>query len=250
MRSEERSCSAEQRAVRVLLLDRPEGGRRGEQRGRRRARAIDPPERAGVGRADRLALVEHGRGAGEQRRVDDVGVADDPADVAGGPPHVARADAVDVAHRPAQRDGVPAVVADDALGPARRAGGVEDVERVGRRDVTQPAGRRRPGHQRRPSRCRARRARPRRLLALQDDARARAGGSASVEGRVEHRLVLDDPGRLDPARRGDDDLGPGVVDAGGELGRREAAEDDGVDGADAGRRRASRRRPRGPSACR
>ena len=45
----------------------------------------------GVGRADRLALVEDGRAAGEQRRVDDVGVADDPADVGGGPVHLARA---------------------------------------------------------------------------------------------------------------------------------------------------------------
>ncbi len=51
---------------RILLLDRPERGRRGEQH----LDAVlgdDPPERAGVGRADRLALVEHGGGAGEQR---------------------------------------------------------------------------------------------------------------------------------------------------------------------------------------
>ena len=76
-------------AVGVLLLDRPDRGGRGEQR-------LDavlrdhPPERAGVRGADRLALVEHGRRAGDQRRVDDVGVADDPADVGGGPPHLAR----------------------------------------------------------------------------------------------------------------------------------------------------------------
>ena len=89
------------------------------------------PERARVGRPDRLALVEDRRAAGEERRVDDVGMADDPADVGGRPEHVARVRVVDVRHAPPQRDGVAAVVADDALRHAGRPRRVEDVERVG-----------------------------------------------------------------------------------------------------------------------
>ena len=118
----------------VLLLDGPVCRRRREHRNGA-VLGDDPEERAGVGGADRLALVEDGRAAREQRRVDDVGVADDPAHVAGGEPRLARVDAVDVLHRPPQRDRVAAVVADDALRLPGRAGRVEDVERVGRSDL-------------------------------------------------------------------------------------------------------------------
>src|SRR3546814_10187455 len=55
--------------------------------------------------------VEHGGGAVQQRRVDDVGVADHPADVGGRPPDLAGVDVVDVLHRPLQRHRVAAVVA-------------------------------------------------------------------------------------------------------------------------------------------
>ena len=120
----------DQPAVRVLLLDGAQRRRRGEQRGHP-VLGDHAPEGAGVGRADRLALVEHGGAAVDERRVDDVGVADHPADVGGRPEHLARLNAVDVGHRPFERDHVAAVVADDALGLAGRAGGVEDVERVG-----------------------------------------------------------------------------------------------------------------------
>ena len=54
-----------------------------------------------------------------------------------------------------------------------------------------------------------------------------------LDRRVEQRLVCDHPPRLDPAGRGDDHLRPSVLDAGRELVRGEAAEDDGVDRADA-----------------
>ena len=94
----------------------------------------DPPEGAGVGRADRLALEQDRRAAVQQRRVDDVGMADHPADIGGRPEHLARLDAELVLHRPFERDHVAAIVAHDALGLAGRAGGVEDVERVGGRD--------------------------------------------------------------------------------------------------------------------
>ena len=131
------------RAGGVLLLDRPVCGRRGEHRDGA-VLGDHPEERPGVGGAHRLALVEDGGAAGEQRRVDDVGVADDPADVAGREPRLPRVDAVDVLHRPAQRDRVAAVVADDALRLPGRAGRVEDVERVGRGDLDAVGARRRP----------------------------------------------------------------------------------------------------------
>ena len=209
---------AEVSAVGVLLLDRPDRGRRGEQRlhpvfGRH------PPERARVRRADRLALVEHGRRAEHQRAVDDVGVADHPADVGGGPVHVARLGVVDVAHAPQQRDGVPAVVADDSLGSARRARRVEHVQRVGGRD-----GHRIDRLRRRPS-ARASRGRVRPAGSHGRWSRCtmtQAGGacSAMCEGGVDHRLVVDGAGRLDAAGRGDDGGGPGVVDAGGQFAAR------------------------------
>ena len=124
---------------RVLAAD-------GAHRRRRREQHLDAvlldhaPERPGVGRADRLALVEHRGRPGEQRAVDDVAVADDPAHVGGRPHHVAGVDVVDVRHRPGEGDRVAAVVAHDALRRAGRARGVEDVERVGRRDVDRPDG--------------------------------------------------------------------------------------------------------------
>src|SRR3546814_3442398 len=80
------------------------------------------PEDAGVRRADRLALEQDRGAAMEQRRVDDIGVTDHPADVRGRPVDLARLDAVDVAHRPFERDDVPAVVADDDLRLAGRSG--------------------------------------------------------------------------------------------------------------------------------
>ena len=71
---------AEVLAARVLLLDRPQRRRRGEER-LHPVLGDDAPERARVGRADRLPLVEHRRAAGQKRRVDDVRMADDPTDV-------------------------------------------------------------------------------------------------------------------------------------------------------------------------
>ena len=240
-----------QRAGRVLALDRPVGGGGGEHR-LDAVVADDPPEGARVGGADRLSLVENGGRAGEQRRVDDVGVADDPPDVGCREPHVARPDVVDVLHRPAQGHGVAAVVADDALGPARRAGRVEHVERVGGLDLD-AVGRLGVGDQLVPVELLpvgvALADGGAGLLALEDDDRLGLV-AAAVERGIQHRLVLDDPARLDAAARRDDDDRLGVLDARGELGRREPPEDDRVDGARAARRRASRRRPRGPSACR
>ncbi len=91
-----------------------------------------PPERAGVRRAHGLALVQHGGAAVDQRPVDDVAVAHDPAHVRRGPEHLARVDVVDGLHGVLQGHGVAAVVAHDALGLPGGAGGVEDVQGIGR----------------------------------------------------------------------------------------------------------------------
>ena len=78
---------ADEDAVGVLALDRAERGRRGEE-DPHVVLVDDPPERPGIGGADRLALV-HDRGAAiDQRGVDDVGMADHPADIGGGPEHL------------------------------------------------------------------------------------------------------------------------------------------------------------------
>ena len=92
------------------------------------------PERARIGRPDRLALVEHRRAAGQQRRVDDVGVADHPADVGGRPEDLAR-----VRRRrrsacsSASATACPPLSRTTPFGQAGRAGRVEDVERIGGR---------------------------------------------------------------------------------------------------------------------
>ena len=97
MRKLDEVVAAEELAVGILPLDRAEGRRRGEER-RTPCCAITRQNAPGVRRADRLALVQDRGAAVEQRPVDDVGVAHDPADVRGGPEHLAGLDAVDVLH--------------------------------------------------------------------------------------------------------------------------------------------------------
>lgn len=212
-------------AVGVLPLDGAEGRRRGEQ-GRHLVLFDDAPERAGIGRADGLALEQYARAAGQQRRVDDVGMADHPADIGCGPEHLARLHAELVAHRPVQRHHVPAIVAHHALGLAGRAGGVEHIERV---------------------RCRHRYARhlaPGRLglrhrlaivmvapldqiaallLALKDQAGVRLV-IGKLDRLVEQRLVGDHPPRLDAARSRYHHLRARIVDAGCQFFGREPTE--------------------------
>ena len=197
MRNFVRSCWPEHFALRVFFLDGAERGRRGEHRG-----AVmfgdHPPEGAGVGRADRLALVEDRGAAVKQRRVDDVRMADHPADVGRRPVHLARLDAVEILHRPLQRDHVAAVVAHHALGPAGGARRVENVERIGRRDRHAVVGRagvnERVVAHRRPvvvaalDQCRPR------LRPLQDQARGRLV-RGELNRLVEQRLVMRRRGR-------------------------------------------------------
>ena len=70
-------------------------------------------------------------------------------------------------------------------------------------------------------------------LALQDEAGLRLVGRAG-DRRVEQRLVGDGAAGLDAARAGDHEFRPRIVDAGGELRRGKAAEDDGMHGAEPG----------------
>src|SRR5512143_149519 len=101
-------------AFRVFLLDGAEGRRRSEEH-------LDPmlgyhpPECAGIGRADRLSLVEDRGAAVEERSVDDVGVAHDPSHVRGSPVHVSRLYTVYMSHAPSQRHCMAAVIANNAL---------------------------------------------------------------------------------------------------------------------------------------
>ena len=230
MRSDGSFRLAEQQSLGILLADGPDGRRRREERGH--VVLLDhAPERAGVGRADGLALVEHGRRADQQRRVDDVGVADHPAHVGGRPEDLAGVHVVDVRHAPRERHCVSAVVAHDALRATRRARGVEDVERIGR--VHGYAGRRLGrGDELVPVVVPARLQRGGQLRALQDHAVLR-GVRGLVQRGVEQRLVRDRARALEPAGGRHDDPRSGVVDAHGQLVRREAAEHDRVDRAQA-----------------
>ena len=86
----------------------------------------DLPPDTGVG-TNRQALVHDRRRAVQERCVDDIGMSDDPADVAGREHGLAGRDTEDVAHRGDQRDRVAAGVALHALGLPCGAGRVEDV---------------------------------------------------------------------------------------------------------------------------
>ena len=224
----------EQLGVGVFLADGAEGGRRGEQR-HHAVIGADAPERAGVGRADRLAFVQDRGAAVEQRRVDDVGVADHPADVGARPPDFAGIDAVEVLHRPFERDQVAAIVAHHAFRDAGRAGGVEDVERIGGEHGHAFGGlgvvdRVLPGFA--PVVVAAFDERRLALRALQDHAGRRLV-LGELDRLVEQRLIRDDARALDAAARRQNDFRLGVVDAGGELLGGKTAEHHRMHGADA-----------------
>ncbi len=220
--------------LRVFLAHGAQRRRRGEEGGD--LVVLDhPPEGAGVGRADRLALVEHAGAAVNERRIDDVGMPDDPADVGGGPVGIAGLDVVDRRHRPFEGDEVAADVAHHPLGDPGRARRVEDIERIGRGQIG--AGRPLAGGLCRVDQCRpvlvARRVHPRRdLWALKDD-RGRRLVLRQADGEIEQRLIFDDAAGLDAAAGGQDHFRLGVVDAGRELLGGKAAEHHRMDRPDA-----------------
>ncbi len=217
--------------VRVLPLDGAERGGGGEQGGDA-VLGDHPPERSRVRGTYRLALVEDGGVAVEQRSVDDVGVADHPSHVGGGPVHLSRLRVVDVAHAPGEGHGVAAVVPHHPLGNAGGAGGVEDVEGIGS-GQRHPVGGGGTAHGLLPGQVAARYQGRFMLRTLQDHAPLRLV-RRQVDGTVEQRLVVDHPVHLDPARGGHHHLGRGVVDAGGQFLGGEAPEHDRMHGADTG----------------
>ena len=201
-------------ALGILALDRPKRRRRGEE-GAHVVLGDHPPEHAGVRGADRLALEHHRGVAVDQRRVADVAVANDPANVRGGPEHVARIEVVDVLHAPVQGHQMPGRGAHHALGRAGRAGGVEDVGGVAalHRHALRGLGSLLEGV---PFMVAALDQRRGLLLALQDHAEFRLV-AGEIDGPVEQGLVGDDPSGLEAAGGGDHRLGAGVVDAHGKL---------------------------------
>src|SRR6202022_1647260 len=76
-------------ALRIVAVDGPKRRWSGEECADSVLRD-HPPERAWVRSADRFSFVKNGRASVKQRRVDDVGVPDHPADVRRCPVHLAR----------------------------------------------------------------------------------------------------------------------------------------------------------------
>ena len=170
----------------------------------------------------------------QQRAVDDVAVADHPADVGAAPPDLAGLDAVEIEHRPFQRDQMPAIVAHHALGFAGGAGGVENIERVGRQHRHAVGGffrRDGAGAQLGPVVIAAGDEIAALLRPLQDDA-GRGLHAGQLDRLVEQRLVLHDAAGLEPAACREDQFWLGVLDPGGEFFRGKAAEHHGMHRAD------------------
>jgi hypothetical protein len=215
----------------ALAHQRADRGRGGIED--RHAVAVDDvPAAAGVGIV-RHAL-EHQRGrAARQRAVDHVAVAGHPADVGGAPEQVAVPVVEHVLERVRGIDQVAAARVQHAFGLAGRAGGVEDEQRVLGADRDRRAVR---------ARCRQQ------LLVVQ--VAARLPGHLAAGAAHDHDL-FDAAGRLLRERRidvglqrhlaaaaqalvgGDHELRGAVLDPARQRLRREAAEDDRVDGAEA-----------------
>ncbi|MNO96543.1 hypothetical protein D3C76_882170 [compost metagenome] len=142
-------------------------------------------------------------------------MADHPTDIGNAPPHIAGLHAVDMAHGIAQRHGIAAVFPDDALGFAGGAGGVHDVQRVGGGQLHRRhrAGR---GHGFEPVQVAAFDQRRPGLRTLQHQHLARLV-LGQLQGTIHQRFVLDDPVELQPARGGQQQRGPGIVDAQGQF---------------------------------
>ena len=94
----------------------------------------DAPESARIGCSDGFAFVKNGGASVKKRSIDNIGMADNPADIGGGPENFARFDIVDVLHRPFQGNGMAAVIPHDAFGFARCSRSVQNIERVSRGD--------------------------------------------------------------------------------------------------------------------
>ena len=213
----------QQFSLRVCPLDRPERCRRGEQH-------LDlvildhPPENPGIRGANRLALEQHSGTAHNQWRIDDIGMADNPAYVRCRPVNLARLCVIDIGHRPAKRDGMSTIVAHHPLGLAGCPGCIENIERVCCLD--------RYRCQRLcPFMCRI----PLQItsgdqISLQGRALVNHTGLRLVAGQfdclIQQRLVGDDPPRLMAAGCADNGLWLCVINPLGQFGSGEATKHD------------------------
>ena len=154
-------------------------------------------------------------------------MANGPADVGGRPQRLPGADAKNDFHALRHGDRVPAIIPHHPLRPAGRAGGIEDVERVRRRDRNRPmwggGGLSRNEIIIEPGRHRGLAGR-----ALKNHASA-GFVRGERDGGVQHRLVGHDPPGLEPARSRDDHLRRRIGNARRELRCGEPAEHHGMD---------------------
>ncbi len=191
----------------------------------------DFPEAAG-GRVVGHAFEHQRRRAVGERPVDDVGVPGDPADVGAAPVHIAVVVVEDVVVGDRGVDKVAAGGVEDALRLAGRAGGVEHEQRVLGAHLLGRAVGRDPG----------------RRLVVPEIA---AGTHGDVAAGAAHDQRLDAvaglcqglvgvllerylPAAAEPLVGGDHQLRAAILDPAGQAVGREAAEDDGMDGADPG----------------
>ncbi len=237
-----------QGGVGIGAADRPQCGGRGEH-DVHPVLLDQPPVGSRIRRSDRFAFEQNRGGAHQQRGVDDIGMADHPADIGGGQHDLAAGYVVDVAHRPGQRHGVAAVVAHHALRFPGGPGGIEDIERIGRghryrigrfRVVdhilpVQPAGGdgRTGVGQGFGGRLRGGETDGGEAFALFDHHGARGGGLHLIEGLQHDRRIFQALVRFQAAGGGHDENRFGIVDAGGEFVCGEAAENHRVHRADA-----------------
>ncbi|EGE58250.1 hypothetical protein RHECNPAF_3340049 [Rhizobium etli CNPAF512] len=221
----------DQIAVPIFSPDGAKGGRRREEHAHVMLRN-DAPKCAGIRRADRLSLEDQGRHARYQRRVHDIGMADDPADIGRRPEDLARFQPVDIPHRPVQRDHMPAIVAHHALRLPGRAGGIEDIERIGRLDGnTGHLGAAVGRHRRLEILIAAADEFCAKLRPLQHQAALRLH-PGHLDRLIDQWLIGDDAAGLQPATRADHQPGAAVVDTRRKLAGGKPAENDGMDRTD------------------
>ena len=203
------------------------------RRGRIENRDAEPvhrvPETAEV-RVIGDAVEHHAGRAVHQRTIDDIGMARDPADIGGAPEDVGRLRLEHPVERRGRPDGIACRSVDDTLGLAGRAGRIKDEQGIlgvhhlrlaGRRQAFADGGIENVA----PFLHRHVTARPR-----DDDA---GGDGRDLQRFVDVALQWDFPAAAHTLVGGDDDTGITIGDAAGQALRREAAEADRMDGADA-----------------
>ena len=215
----------------ILLLEHANRGRRAEHRAHL-VLGDDLPPDAGVG-SDRQSLVHDRRRTVDERRVDDVRVTHDPADVAGREHRLAGGHAENVPHRRGERHRIATGIALHTLGLARGARRVQDVRRL--RSLEPHAGHLRAlvlSGEPRIVQIAAGHSRHRRVELAVDDDHLAGRMLRQPERFVDEVLVRGGLAAAHAGISGDHDLRPRVVDARGKARRGEAAEHDRMDRTD------------------